>query len=357
MAKKRLHLHIIGLLLPLLIAAGCAGNDFKIDFTFPEDVWLNLSIQYYASDKAKGFWLETTAPLDHGKGSVKCITRNPTLVQIKTSLGEPFLLYAERGDEIKVTGKTTEPSTWEASGNDINDELTQLRKKLPLNNRDSIAPALALTVKENRGSKAAMILLATLYPRAKDPEGFVRLWNSLDPDLKESELATLIGSADLGPNSGFERRSNGDLSLRGARIRIASIPLRTVNPAGDTLRTRGTGGSILYFWNSGSAGHQEFIDSLRELSRAFPDSSSRNITDICLNSDSLSWSYNIAGDSLFKTARGWTPLGLADRYNFLLGIPRTPYLIVTDSKGRQKYRGEDIRKATGIFRAAMRQKR
>ena len=72
------------------------------------------------------------------------------------------------------------------------------------------------------------------------------------------------------------------------------------------------------------------MDSIRKLAAEYPDSTTRVIADICLETDSIAWKSPLRSDSIKAVIRGWVPAGLAD--------------------GNQRYRGSDPAEALSSFR-------
>ena len=124
------------LLFVLIALGGCVKNEVKVDFQLPKNVNDAYKMIYYASDPAKGWFVETVAAVQQGKVQMICATRNPTIVFIMESGSVPrAAFYAERGDKIKISGDSSDPFSWQISGNKLTEEWSQWR----LDSRSSLA--------------------------------------------------------------------------------------------------------------------------------------------------------------------------------------------------------------------------
>ncbi len=343
----------------MLLTAGCVKNEFSLEFRAPKDLWANFQVFHYASDKRTGMWLESSAPLHDGHFEMKGATRNPTLVYITSRAGQPVevVLYAERGDEFVLSGTSPSVLEWKLNkGNKVSrrisdwrlENVSTLRKALG----DSINSAVAREVKAHPDMKSSAIILAVYYDRSLDPEGFTSLWNSLDTDARPRELTDLLGLADLTSDNAFLSSGKG-VRRTGAGVKLRSLVLHTPGGRRVGVATKDYPASAFYFSRVGTAEHQTSLDTLRSLLRQWPDSTSRMIADISLETDSLSWLYPLRNDSLKGVVHAWMPLGEADTRLRTLGVARTPWWIITDRSGRQLYAGPSPAQASITFRKAM----
>ncbi len=347
----------------MLLTAGCAKNEFTLEFQSSEEAWANFEVFYYASDKRTGMWIEASAPVHDGHFELKGITRNPTLVYITSRAGQPVevVLYVERGDRIVLSGTGASILDWRVEkGNKVSKQLSQWRldhlSTLRGGNADSINAAVSREVKANPDLKSSAIILATYYNRSRDPGQFATLWNSLAGEARSPALAELTGLPDLSSDNAYTAISAHDVRRAGSNAALRSIVLHT--PGGKRVKaaTGAYPASLFYFGRVGTPEHEACLDTIRALLRQWPDSASRLIADISLEADSLSWLYPLRRDSLKTVVHGWMPLGEADSRLRKLGVARTPWWIVTDSAGRQLYGGPDPEKASATFRKSMRKK-
>lgn len=336
----------IFILLAVVVAGGCSKNEFTIDFELPEDVTLNISAAYHATDKGGGMHIEAVAPVTHGKGNLKCVTRYPVLVYLRIgSSKQTTVIYAERGNKITASGKNTRMETWTFSGNQINERWSEWRNTyadtIAAGDPKTINIAVAKYVYANPSAPLSTLLLLTSFSRKDDEKLFRSLWFKLEGEAREKKWVELVSRAD---------QPTMYLSNPG---KLISAAFRSAGNGIDTLRTDSAKASFFFFWNAGLSKRKEYIDSIKALAKAYPDSASRIIADVCMEPDSMAWRSPLRSDSLKKVTRLWVPAGMADRRLMDLEVRQSPFFIVFSPDGRQQYRGDDISEAIKEFRILM----
>lgn len=340
MQKKLLFLiFLMQLLLP-----SCVKNEFKVEFNLPPGVNTSYRLFYYASDKRTGWYMENLATIDKGKGTADCITRMPTLVYVY-SLGSVYpsvVFYAERGDKIKIEGKSDDPLEWDIGGNNINRDLSQWRKEnlrfLKERNSEKINGAVADYVRKHTDSEVSTILLLTVFDRRADEKGYNDLWAMLEGDATDDDLVRLIGRSD---------------QLDPSTAEFHPVRAMKLYSPGDTLIAydpRKYAATLFYFWRNGSSMRRETIDSLRKLTQSLDYKGRGMVVSMSFDTDTTSWLTSVRSDSLQSAVNAWCFAGEADSNIMDYGVPDTPYFIVADRKGRQTYRGSDYKSAAATFR-------
>ncbi len=109
--------------------------------------------------------------------------------------------------------------------------------------------------------------------------------------------------------------------------------------------------TLMYFMRNEDASVAVDMDTLRSLSRLDEEGKNCRISVISFETDSLAWLSRMRADSNMLNA---LPFGEASETAMGLGVTRTPFFIVADRKGRQVYRGDDGKRASGEFRRLMR---
>lgn len=338
-----------------LMLTGCVKNEFKIDFEFPKDHIGNYLLTYYAWDSRGGRWIEHTASIQEGVASAKCITRLPTLVYVSdaSSPANNMIVYAERGDEIKVSGEGRDMSTWTVKGNKVSERWNEWRQEAYKKKTDNKAFEKSIEdyVKKNPEDQLSVFLMLMEWNRRENPEGFVKLWNSIDKEAKDQQIIEMCGAPDL---LGVEFSTNAEGNLEYSKDSgLKSLTVRSRDNGLDTLKFTKSKGTILYFYSENNSARKESADSLKILSRAYPDSSKRVIADIFMDSDSTTWVNFIRRDSIKGGVRAWQPRGLADGDMVKMGVARLPWYIVKDKQGKDKYTGDDLKEAVKAFRKIM----
>lgn len=333
----------IFLFITIFLLAGCTKNEFRLEFDIDDKLNANYKISYYASDKRGGIMIESVAPIANGKASVKGITRNPALVYVFNNSSEPAaVIYVERGETVMITGSGSNPAQWTVGGNEINAEWSNWRNSnaeiIASGKPAEINKAVEKFVDSHTSDPLSTLLMLTSFSRRDNEQLFLDLWRKLDKNARDVKWIELAARAEQTEPYAI------------APGPLHSMALRSLHNGVDTIRPSSAKGTLLFFWNSGQSSRKEAIDSLRKLAKEYPDSASRIIADICLEADSISWKSPLRSDSLKNVARMWVPAGMADRRMMTLGVKRSPFFIVTNRKGDQKYRGSEISEAFSAFR-------
>lgn len=341
--------------LMILMMTGCVKNEFKIDFEFPKDYIGNYLLTYYAWDSRGGRWIEQTASIQEGVASAGCITRLPTLVYVSdaSSPSNSMIIYAERGDEIKISGESRDMSAWSVKGNKMSERWSEWRKGAYPKRSDNkeFEKSIEDYVRQNPKDKLSAILMLTEWNRRENPEGFVKLWNSIDKSAKDHQLIEMCGAPDL---LGVEFTTNADGNFEYAKkAGLKSLIVRSRDNGVDTLRFTKAKGTIIYFYSENNSARRECVDSLKVLSKAYPDSAKRVIADIFMDSDSITWANFIRRDSIKGGVRAWQPRGLVEEDMVKMGVSRLPWFIVKDKQGKVTYGGGDLKDAVKAFRKIM----
>lgn len=329
------------------LLCGCVKNEFRIEFRLDPSVTDNYRLVYYASDKRTGFMMESVAPVEKGGYDFRGITRNPTLVYVFPSGASmpAMVFYAERGDKIKITGKTNNPALWTAGGNKINEELSRWRSEnvqaLTGGDPAKVNAAVARYVKDNKDSETAALLLLTTFDRRADEKLFASLWNSLSEEARTDKIVALAGRGDrMGPGKIQQYSKVGKL-----RLHAIGDSLVELNPA----RFNAT---LLYFRRNDDASAAADLDTLESLSKPGNTQRRGKISVISFETDSLAWLARLrASDTIMpEVLNAWMPFGESSETATNLGVARTPFFIVVDKSGRQVYRGDDNARAAAEFR-------
>ncbi len=330
------------------IAVGCVKNEFTLDIKLDSSVSGNYRLQYYASDKRTGFWMEAIAPVEKGVAKTLCITRNPTIVFIFSpgSSKASASFYVERGDKIKITGSSPDPLLWQVGGNKINEDLTsfRLKEKNALSSGDSkrINAAIAAYAKKNPNSEATGILLLTMFDRRADEDGFVKIWNGLGEKARSENIVRLVGRAD-----------QLNATKEGSDWQTGSIKLHAMGDSLVEVDPRKADATLLYFRRSEGENPRETTDSLRSLTKADGFDKYGRIAAISFESDSSAWLIRARNDSLEKVTHAWMPAAENSPVAQSFGVRRTPFYVVADRKGKILYRGDKLEEAVNKFRTIL----
>lgn len=328
-------------LLLLVVLTGCVKNEMTLTFSFPEKVNSHCRIVYYASAKGGGMMKETTANISNGKGEMKLVQVYPSVMFLYSSSAKTpsALIYAGRGDKISVTGKDGDIKSWEITGNDVTDELTEWRLKnlkvIEGGNADRLNKAVAEYVGKHPGSRAAAIILYVYFDRRGHEAEFSALLGKFDKKILEDEkLMTALSMADL------------MTGLPEAPSYPASIILTGSEGYADTLELKKGVKTMLLFRKERNSTGTVPSDSLKKLVAA---RGSKVVAELFMDPDSLTWNRHLEQDSIVGIKRMWMPLGTADSTAMKMGVRRIPYYIVLSPEGKELYRGDNWKEAANKF--------
>ncbi|MDE6741098.1 MAG: hypothetical protein K2J58_02080 [Muribaculaceae bacterium] len=345
-------LALTGCLLALMLG-GCVKNEFKVDFEFPKDHIGNYLMTYYAWDSRGGRWMEHTASIQEGMATADGITRLPTLVYISDASqnGNSMVIYVERGDKIRISGDGRDMASWTVTGNKLSERWSEWRKTSYPKKDDvkAMHKSIEEYVKKNPKDELSSILLLTEWNRREDPSGFVSLWNSIDKTARSQQLIEMSGASDL---LGVEFITTAEGNLEYAKDpKLKSVVVRSLYNGLDSLVFSKP--SILFFYYDINSARREAVDSLKMLTKAYPDSAKRIMADIYVDSDSSTWANAIRRDSLKGVVRAWQPHGVADEDMVKMGVTRLPWFIVKDKTAKETYAGSELKDAVAAFRRLM----
>lgn len=353
-------LYVIITLLIFMLLPGCMKNEFSIRFEFPKDYVGNYLVDYYAWNSKRGSWVEAVASLQNGVADVRCGTNLPTLVYIRdaSSSANSIVLFAEKGDEIVISGDKPDMNTWKIKGNKISQRWSEWRNKnadVLSKSRDKSTgekeKSIADFVGANKNDKLSTLILLTEWNRRENPDGFLKLWNQIGEDAKSQQFLEMIGCTDL-LGVEFEVDAKGNL-IRTKEKKQKQIIVRSRDNGADTLNFSKVKSSLLFFFEDSNSEREEAMDSIKALVKAYPDSAKRIISDICLRPDSMAWVNSIRRDTVQTIVRAWAPHGIADPNIINLGVARHPWFMVIRKDGSDAYSGSDLKDAIAAFRKEM----
>lgn len=318
----------------LLVASGCRKNELTLSGTLSDGNGQTLRIIYRAADKEKSFLVDNPIPLEgSGSFSLKVATRYPTVLWVYSMRDGDLLMaiYAERGDELSLSGKYTEPWAWEVKGNKVMEQYGEWAranaKALKSGDAGQINAAVAAYVKEEPDSRTAAFLLFTRFTVAGHEAEYKSLVSKLDldeDDLKEMREACLAPEQINVPAAG----EFGKL-----RLPDTADSLISVSPAGSKA-------TLLYFWRETPTAE------IRSLIEDVNADTLRRAVSVYLDTDTVRWHQLLRTDTVLgETTALWALGGEINQAVKPLGVTGTPTLMVVDGRGKVLYRGAEADKA------------
>lgn len=339
---------LLPLLLLLTLLSGCRKNEFLMEFSLPPSVSESYTLLYYASDPKTGWLYDQVAVITAGKGSVKGITRNPTLVYVFQGSNVPGLvIYAERGDKIAIQGDNAAPAAWSVKGNKINEALTDWRLDNIqwLSQRDGarINEAVATYVKANPEDPVSSLLMLVYYDRRLDPRGFDSTYKLLKGKAVDPKWTDLVSRNDM--VGGYAPAS----------YRTGSLIFRTAGNGCDTIRFDSVP-ALLFFANNNYGSRKSDLKDIKGFLKERIDSTRALVIDVNMEADSSAWRYQIRADTLDGAVRAWMPMSFSDTAARALGIKEIPTYVVVGKGGAILYRGGSAPDAVGQMRQLLKKK-
>lgn len=347
-------------LLVCVFLGGCIKSRYGVTFTFPAAINTTVRVVYYAADKKGGLLQENTVVVTAGKGELQGITRNPCLGLIYENRGQlpACIFFAERGDDVKISGQDVSPFGWTVEGNKTNSQLTEWRLKnqqllknavmaQDMNDAAVFNPlnaAIEKYVTDNPESAASVALFTVYYNASVSPDGFNKLNKILTESGALDDYSSIVYRQDL-----FTAEKEA-----GKNLKLYDLAVRSIGTGADTLRLASSKKpSILYFWHREDASRTADMDSLRRIVKWRGDSARFTIADLSLEADSAVWAFSLRTDSIQHTVRGWIPRGEADPDLMTWGVSSTPWWIVTSPSGQILYSGPDSKTAISTLRKGL----
>ena len=323
-------------ILLLFLLVSCGGSD---DFTVDGEVE-NLGDRMIQMTYWDGHgFQQTTSRSVAGKFTLKGVSADPTIVEIRVQEGEPILQFiAENGDHIRFKMDFKAPGKVEIKGNKASraygEWLSENADLLKRRDQRGINAAVARYIAENPESMASTLLLMTRFYMPGNEMAADSLLSKIAPEARPSSLIENIASAVAEQVS--------------ADARASLLPMN-LYAAGDSIyRYRPDDHSWTLLVFSDPSKLDSITGKLRSL-RAERKRSSLEILEISLTTDSLIWRRNIATDSA-RWVQTWLPGSAASAPVRRLAVPRVPFFIVADSTGEQHYRGSSITDALKALR-------
>lgn len=318
-----------------LLLGACSKNELSLSGQFSDSSSRTMRIVYRAASGSGAFLIDNPVPVSQGVFSLKVVTRYPTVLWVLATDGSLLMpIYAEKGDDLTLAGKSEDPYTWQVKGNEVAEAYCSWVKAnanvLKTNDSHQINTAVAKAVKANPDSRFAAFLLFTRFVRNGFESEFDTLRKLLkldEDDLKEIEDATMLSPMP------YTRKENAILT-------DISLPTAT-----DTLYKMSPSASkktMLYFWrDSFGRVHSEANKLIKELA----SDTCIQIFNIYMDTDTARWHRSVRTDSVMRhTVSLWALGGEACPVIADMGVPRVPFIIVADSKGKQLYRGTNMDK-------------
>lgn len=326
--KTLIKLLLIVLLIPAVSSCGNGGK-FTVDGTVEGGRTMNMRIVYNGEDNVNNI---LTAARD-GKFQFTGYAPDKRGVLVEFLDNDYRVmgrLYAENGDKIKITVNADDRTAQSVEGNDLSERLSKWLNDnadcIRSRNAREINAAVARYARANPEDLLSGILMATEYNASIDITGAEKLLTELKPEARPSWL---IDGRIL-----TEMR----LSEKNISAPVTAITYLDRHDSIVTFRPKESPRSILAFTGD-NTGRADSI--LRALKSFHKEHSKVEIIDFWLETDTFTWRRTLRRDSV-NWKSGWAAGSVGAPSLEQLAIPSLPYFVVTDSTGRQLYRGPSV---------------
>lgn len=336
------HIYLLVIMLLGVVMTGCGNDDeFVINCRIKDLGDKGVEMVYFN----RGLQRVSFHP-DDGKVTLRGSSPDLTPVEVFTLDNRLlFTCVAKNGDELEVKLDPSKVGAISIEGNDISEQYAKFistNAETLVNTRDA-AGINALITKEVTAHpdriSSALILMTMFHA-----PGYEMLADSLIhilvPEARPSALMKSF-AALVGEQVSTSARGN----VRGMTFHTGRD---TVNGHDTIVRFMPTFHSygLLVFVSDHKS--DTITNRLNELIKDY-HRRRLEIMELSFQSDSATWRRSIRIDSA-KWTQAWVPGGNAASQIRNLAVPTTPFFIVTDSLGKQLYRGRSIASAVDTLR-------
>lgn len=269
-------------------------------------------------------------PTQDNKFGIEGNSQELTVVSVLDSQNKPLFRVAVRGGEkVKVTGDLRKPHEYECEGSETAQEWMKFEKEhaalYDTPDRTALDRAIEQYVHDNPSSVVSALLLVHDYSDQGSDQA-KKLLASLDESARPASLVSsmqqLHDAATARPISQLH-------------------PMMLCGTTGDfeALQPATSRSTFIYWWLENNPARHAQVSAIRQI--ASKHGGDVTVADVSLAPDSIGWQYIIKSDSA-AWKHYWAPGGILDPSIRDLHITSVPLCIVTDSMGRQLYRGNDI---------------
>lgn len=332
---KRFHLNSILAAILVLLMGSCGKNEVTLQGSLSGSEGKTLIVAHRAADKAGSFLIENSVPFSSGAFTYKAITRYPTVMWIMSAADGKLLMpiYGERGDELTISGKYSEPWAWKVEGNEVMRLYCKWAKAninaLMSDDPAKINAAVAECVMKIPDNRAAAFILFTRFHIAGYEKQYKALQAALKLDkdaLKEMQQACMLPPAPAEP----KMRAPDKLDLYSTTDSLVTVKLKGKIP------------TLLYFWREAPDEQTRTL-----LKKALDRDTLLQTVAVYMNNDTVAWHRLLRNDSISDKAVHLHALGGEINPAVRpLAVPGTPYFIVTSKTGAILYQGTDASAAS-----------
>ncbi len=329
----------------LLILVSCSSDHFTIKGELEGIGTQNIRVLYLTDDeRVESEWVTVTDGRFEFVGSnydwtiVYFIDNNKKIIARAA---------VKNGDDISIKGSVENPYGINVEGTDENEQwydfINGNAKLYGQSDRRQLNAEIEKYVTDNPSEISSTLILLNDYSNISGMTSVDSLFKIISIDARPSGLVNNYYA--LSQQIDKEKRSRSINSL----LMYSSLDSMI------TFSVSKYKASLLYFWDKNDMNRTDIVKGLKELQKKHEKSGRMQIADVMLSTDSLHWKEYIEKDST-TWMHFWTVGGSLNRAISNLDISSSPYFVVTNSLGRQLYRGNSFENAVKAVDAQMSKK-
>lgn len=313
----------------LLCTAACGSSDtFTVSGSIAGNPSMNIRVIYYTDGKV---FTGVTAVRD-GDFAFEGTAPEDALVELYDNeyrlIGR---IVARNGDKIKVEYDPADHSSLQIKGNPASERWAEFSRKTADADASARNAAVVDYVSANPGDPLSAMLVMTEYDCREGSASIAdSLLTLLAPEARAADITA-------GYNAVLDH-----LNSTTSRSTVSTIPYLAPGGRTKVFNPRRADISLIAVSKRGD-GRDSIVAVLRKL-HDHKTKQHLELIDLSIDADTISWSLGVRRDSV-KWTVGWVAGSISGLALDRLGVPSVPYFIVTDSAGRQLWRGTEIDEA------------
>ncbi len=330
---------IIAALLAGIAIWSCGGpTTFKVTGELTDGANINLYVKYYGGGAVRNGVMAAR----EGKFEAEFSSPDPTIVEILDNEYNVLArMFVQNGDEVHVKVDRANPAASTVTGTDVNQRWSELintnAELLSSGDSNDINSMIEEYIAANPSDPVGALTMAEFYDFSSDPVHAMEVMEMIDMEARPTgvldpyvTIVSHFASADsYGPVQPINYRQ------------AESDSVLTFRPADKKF-------SLIALSNENSKRSDSIVPGLKKIVKDIP-SKQLQVIDFVLYADTNAFKRLTYRDSA-TWIQAWLPGGLLGKGIAELAIPDMPYFIVTDSAGRQLYRGKSMQEAADMIK-------
>lgn len=313
----------------MLALCCCTSNHFKVKVFLKGLGSQNVKVVYVDEE---GIIVENWITAQGDRFDVEGTCASPSLLLVYNSINVAiFKTVVSSGDEIEVEGKVMNPNELKIKGSEVAEKwssfVTEHKGMYGMATNPALNTAIEKYVKDNPKSMVSTLLVMVDYYPASD-DAVDKLLKMIDDSAKPASLLQSYDALNA-------KKKKPVTSIKS--LNMMELTSQDFEAAVFT----GSKPSVILFWDK-DMNQAERTTAVEELKML--DGNAVQVIDVNIDCDSTGWNNSIKGDGT-SWKHYWVPGSMMNHELLPLQVTTTPTIIVTDTTGRQLYRGSDAARA------------